>query len=109
MAAQRYAKIAENYWTTYRPQATAQLPDPARFFRQIGREVEQRVRDLEPLMQDPTVDPDDFLARAGSLSMARKRAEEKALAEIVYEQEKEPGTEELDLPSVRVPGVASVE
>lgn len=106
MSASRYARIAEGYWTTYLPSRVAKLPDPARFFARLGADVAEQVRSLEEDLTPPSTD--SFLANLGALEAARRSAEEIALAEMVY-LPMEPGTEDREPPTVRVPGVTYID
>jgi hypothetical protein len=105
----RYGQLARNYWTTYLPSQVAALPDPEAFFADLGEEIEEMVLGLEDDVAGPDVPGEEFLAKVGRLRNARMRAEEMALAELVYSQTPERGTEDREPPSERVPGVTYVD
>lgn len=94
MTASRYAQMAQRYWTTYLPTQTAQLDDPTTFFQELGQTVAEQVETAA----EQTVEPLTPQQAALELPMARKEAEEQTLTELVF-LPKEPGTEELELPS----------
>ena len=100
----RYGLIAQRYWTTYLPARTAALPDPQAFFTDLGEEIEDMVLGLEDDLAGPDILGEEFLAKVGRLRNARMRAEEMALAELIYSQTPEPNTEHLEPPSQRAPG-----
>jgi hypothetical protein len=105
----RYGLIAQRYWTTYLPSRVAALPDPERFFTDVGEEIVEMVLSLEDDLAGPDIPGEEYLAKVGRLRNGRKRAEEVALAELVYSQTPEPGTEHLEPPSERIPGVTYVD
>jgi hypothetical protein len=100
----RYGLIARGYWTTYLPSRVAALPNREAFFADLGEEIEDMVLSLEDDLAGPDVPGEEFLAKVGRLRNARMRAEEMALAEMVYSQAPEPNTEHLEPPSQRAPG-----
>ena len=94
-----FTQLAERYWRTYRPSALARIPEQERapFFEAIGQETHQLAEDLTWQILDQAStgqDPETIAARG---QMARLRAEEQALNELVY-LEKEPGTEDREMP-----------
>lgn len=93
-----YGKRAQAFWETYRPQATAALPDPEAFFTAIGEEVAAQIEEDALDFQEKGTPGQGVHDVLGSLNTARYRAREKAMQELVYDREKEPGTEDLDMP-----------
>jgi hypothetical protein len=94
----RYGLIAQRYWTTYLPARTATLPDQEAFFTGLGEEIEDMVLSLEDDLAGPDIPAEEYLAKVGRLRNARMRAEEMALAELIYSQTPEPNTEHLEPP-----------
>jgi hypothetical protein len=92
----RYGLIAQRYWTTYLPARTAALPDPVEFFADLGEEIEEMVLSLDDDLAGPDIPGEEYLAKVGRLRNGRMRAEEIALAELIYSQTPEPGTEHLE-------------
>jgi hypothetical protein len=105
----RYGLIAQRYWTTYLPARTAALPNREAFFTELGDEIQEMVLSMEDDLAGPDVPDEEFLAKVGRLRYGRMRAEEMALAEMVYSQTPEPGTEHLEPPRERIPGVIYVD
>lgn len=99
-----YGERAKAYWETYRPTALAEIPETEReaFFTRIGEEVETEIGEtFLDLVPDPEPGEElDAAERNGLIQMAKLRAREAAMAELVY-LDKEPGTEMKDLPMTR--------
>jgi hypothetical protein len=95
-----YAATAERYWRTYLPSQYAKIApaDRATFFTSLGEQVDTMVTYLTEdnlrAVSRPTDTPD---LRARRENMARAKAEQEALAELV-QLPKEPGTEDRELP-----------
>lgn len=89
----QYAAMAERHWRRWLPSRVAELEDPTSFFSTLGDEVANRIVELtdELAGNDPPVET--FLEKAGRLNMARLRAEEMVLPEMVL-LPPEPGLEE---------------
>lgn len=97
----KYASVASRYWATYLPSRLETIPSEERqeFFTDLGRQVAEMV---DYLTQDnlrassrPN-DPPELTRRRAS--MAQLRAEQEALAELVY-LPKEPGTLAREMPT----------
>ena len=104
----RYGRIARGYWTTYLPARAAALPDSEAFFADLGEEIMEMVLSMEDDLAGPDIPGEEYLAKVGRLRNGRMRAEEVALAELVYSQTPEPGTEHMEPPRERIPGVTYV-
>ncbi|MFV5994958.1 hypothetical protein ACNPQM_21480 [Streptomyces sp. NPDC056231] len=95
MQLDRHAKLALEYWTTYRPQALQELGDSQKqleFFYVLGLRVTERVGELT----------DDLLEQVPAGQRARQRMAVRAQAtEIIYAEEiylpKEEGTEHREM------------
>lgn len=97
----QYASLAERYWETYRPSALRQIPQESRaeFFAAIGTEVEQTIESLtRSNLRSSSREADSPKQAERRAGMARARAEEETLAELVF-LPKEPGTEGRTMPS----------
>jgi len=106
MSRSRYVSLARRYWETYLPSRVAAIPqtDRTEFFRSLGRQVAREVEELTPSLAGQDPDNEQYLEKVGRLRNAEMRAEEQALAELVY-LEKEPGTEDLELPQEQTAAV----
>src|SRR4051812_47797914 len=79
-----YGHLAERYWTDWRPSRVIAMDDPATFFTEMGQQVQHEV-DMTYAAMTKVVPADVPPEKVeGWKNMARKMAEEKALAEIVY-------------------------
>ena len=79
-----YGQIAERYWTDWRPSRVIEMDDPETFFTEMGQQVQHEV-DMTYAAMTKVVQADIPPEKVeGWKNTARKMAEEKALAEIVY-------------------------
>jgi hypothetical protein len=94
------------YYQTYLPSRLEQIPpgQVEMFFTKLGQQVEEEIEVQMPGLAGPDPMEEEYLTKVGRLTNARMRAEELVLAEMVF-LPKEPGTEDLDMPQDRVPGV----
>jgi len=99
-----YATIARRYWQTYLPSRYASLSDPETFFRNLADQVTQEIADLTPMLAGDDSPDETYQEKVGRLNAARSQATERAMAELVY-LPPEPGTEDQEMPTDRVPGV----
>ena len=53
----QYAAMAWEHWERYAPSRVAALPDPTRFFAELGAEVEAQVNDLTARLASMTTEP----------------------------------------------------
>lgn len=88
----RHGRLAREYWETYRPQALAELENPAGFFHVLDLRVTEQIGSLTT----------EMLERLPVAERGRARAAVRAQAqELVYAQEvflaKEPGTEHREM------------
>lgn len=91
----QYALMAKSHWARWLPARYAQLTDPDSFFTTLGEQAEAQIADL--MMELAGDDPpgEDYLVKLGRLNMARLRAEEIVLRELIL-LPAEPGTEDPD-------------
>ena len=95
----RYATMAMQHWERYAPSLVAGLPDPTRFFSDLGAEVEAQVNDLAARIASMTTDccsAESYLEKVARLQTARRTAEEVVMAELVWIKDPE-----LPLPEAR--------
>lgn len=104
-----YASRVQAYYETYLPSRVAALPNPSAFYRKQGKEIARQVRDLETAFAGTDSPDEDYLAKVGRLTTARKQAEEKVLGEVLFSLTPEPGTEDKEPPLPQIPGVSRVE
>ena len=94
----RYATMAMQHWERHAPSLVAGLPDPTRFFSDLGAEVEAQVNDLAvriaSLRQPCSTEP--YLEKVSRFQTARRTAEEVVMAELVWIKDPE-----LPLPEAR--------
>lgn len=85
MSAQQYARMAQTHWQTYLPEATAKLPDPEKFFQDLGRRVEGLVQArAEALIAAADPRPTTEQEKIDQGLMAYRTAEEEVLADEVF-------------------------
>ncbi len=95
----RYATMARQHWERYAPSRVAALPDPTRFFSELGTEVEGQVSDLTErlaMMTAGDCSAESYLETVARLQTARRTAEEVVMAELVWIKDPE-----LSLPEAR--------
>ncbi len=80
----KYARLAQEHWQFMDPDRVTALEDPMEFFSTLGRQVEDRVQELQDQLASPDQPGEQYLAKVGRLNMAGKQAEEMALAELVW-------------------------
>jgi hypothetical protein len=105
------AQTAETYWRTYLPSQYATLDPTQRdeFFRDVATQTMESIEYLTADNLRAVSRPGDSpQLRARREGMARLKAEGEAMAEHVY-LPKEPGTEDRDMPTRRVPGVTYID
>ena len=79
-----YGQLAQTHWMQWLPTRFAEIEDTDRFFTVMGQQIQSEVDTIYSAMTSeipPNVAADQV---EGWKNMARKMAEEKALAEIVY-------------------------
>ena len=79
----RYGAQALRHWRQSRPQDLAALPDPQRYFTQLGMDVEQAIQTLERELAGPAPAQETYLQRLQRLNMARVTAEGQILRQMV--------------------------
>ncbi|WAX58515.1 hypothetical protein M6B22_07055 [Jatrophihabitans cynanchi] len=79
----KYGAMAQRHWRTRLAGRYAAIEDPASFFAELGQEVSDRIAALELDLRGPERPEAEFLSRVGANNMARLRAEEIVLQEMV--------------------------
>jgi type IV secretory pathway VirJ component len=98
VTAQTYAQTARKHWTTFRPEATAQLADPETFFKDLGARVETLVqRRAEQLAAAEKPQPTTEQERRDLMLWAFRTAEAEVLEQEVF-LPAEPDARENELP-----------
>lgn len=100
----RYANLAARYWATYLPSRLETIPEAERaaFFADLGRQVDEMVTYLaEDNLRVSSRPQDPPELRQRRERMAHLRAEEEALAELVY-LPKERGTQSRETPTTLI-------
>ena len=99
----QYAALAERFWRTYRPSAVAAMApgDVERFFLSLGWQIADSVGYLtDSNLAAARKVNERQEQRARREAMAHARAEEESLRELLYDVEKEPGTEDREMPAL---------
>jgi hypothetical protein len=78
-----YGMIAQRHWARWLPSRYALITDPDSFFSTLGQEAAQRIEDLATELAGSDPPGEDYLAKAGRRTMARLRAEEVVLPELI--------------------------
>ncbi len=89
----QYAAMAERHWRRWLPSRVAAMDDPDSFFSDLGEEVAERIEELTDELAGDDPPNETYLDKVGRLNMARLRAEELVLAEMVLLPQ-EPGLED---------------
>lgn len=93
----QYAAMAERHWRRWLPSRVAELQDPSSFFSELGDQVAERIEDLTAELAGDDPPGETYMQKVGRLNMARLRAEEMVLPEMVL-LPPEPGMEEDSSP-----------
>lgn len=89
----KYARMAEQHWRRWRPTQVAQMPDPSSFFSELGAQAASQINDLTFDLAGDDPPDETYMRKLGRLQMARIRAEEMVLPELIL-VEPEPGLQE---------------
>ncbi|GAY07937.1 hypothetical protein [Pseudonocardia sp. N23] len=89
----RYAQQAMSHWRRWLPQRYVSIPQPERFFTELGEQVESQIIELTQTLAGDDPPGEGYMSKLGRLNMARLQAEEIVLGELVL-LPAEPGVEE---------------
>lgn len=104
----RYGRLAQEHWATWRPTELSQIPDPEVFFSRLGEQVATQVDQLAADLAGDDPGGAEYLEKLGRLRMARFNAEAQVLREMVL-LPPEPGHPEAEEPEQELPpGVVGV-
>ncbi len=92
----RYGRMAQQHWTRWLPQATANLTDPDRFFTMLGLQVADEIDSRASELAGDDPGGEDYLTKLGRLRTARFTAEETVLRERVLLPPEDPAGEAAD-------------
>jgi len=83
----RYGRMAREHMARYLPRQYEQVLDPTAYFSDLGEQVAHRVEELARTLganaTTSSSEEESYLDHRGSMNMARLRAEELVLAEMV--------------------------
>jgi hypothetical protein len=99
----QYAAMVERHWRRWLPSRVAAMDHPASFFSALGEDVAARIEDLATDLAGDDPAGETYVQKVGRLNMARLRAEEMVLPEIVL-LPPEPGMEEAEDSGPEPPG-----
>jgi hypothetical protein len=79
----KYGTMAERHWRRWLPNRVAAMADPSSFFSELGEEAGSRIHNLTMDLAGNDPPGERYMAKVGRLNMARLRAEEIVLPEMV--------------------------
>jgi hypothetical protein len=91
----QYGAMAERHWRRWLPSRVAAMADPTSFFSTLGEEAAERIEELTEELAGDDPPGETYMDKVGRLNMARLRAEEVVLPEMVL-LPPEPGADEDD-------------
>ncbi|MDJ0350599.1 hypothetical protein QMK22_14895 [Cryobacterium sp. PH29-G1] len=80
----KYGAQARDHWVKMAPSRYVALPNPEQFFEELGEQVLSQVDALSQTIAGPDPAGENYLEKAGRLTMAQKQAEEIVLADLVW-------------------------
>ncbi len=92
-----YGRRALEHWQRTKPQELSTIPDPEAFFSTLGETAASQVDSLADQLAGPDSPGEGYLEKVGRLRMAKYRAEEMVLAELVYSTTPEINEDDEDL------------
>lgn len=101
----RYGQRALNHWRQFLPEQYSQIPMPEDYFSTLGEEAETQIQDLELQLAGRDSPGEGYLEKVGRLNMARLRAEEMVMADLLPTPSED---EDEDVDSETDPGLAIV-
>jgi hypothetical protein len=81
-----FGRMAMAHWQRWLPTRYSQLENPETYFEDLGTQVEQQIVHVSLALAGDDPPEEGFLEKVGRLRMARFRAEEQVLREMVLLQ-----------------------
>ncbi len=94
-AMNQYGLRARDHWARWLPRRYAQIQDPDSFFASLGEQAAEQIADLMMDLAGDDPPGEEYLVKMGRLGMARLRAEEIVLNDLILPPP-EAGTEDPD-------------
>jgi hypothetical protein len=83
----RYGALAERHWQTHLPTRYARIEDPARFFAELGEQIQDQITELKDTLAGDDRPGEGYLDKVGRLNAAEQMARERILAQTLPESE----------------------
>jgi hypothetical protein len=99
----QYGIQARQHWARWLPSRYKTIKDPETFFTELGMQTATQIADLMMDLAGDDPPGEDYLVKAGRLNMARLRAEEIVLPELIL-LPPEPEAEEAGSQPEMAPG-----
>lgn len=80
----RFALLAQNYWSKNRPTRYLQLEDPKQFFEDLGAQIQAQVDQTSTQIAGSDPAGEAYLEKIARLTTSTKTAEELVLADLLY-------------------------
>ncbi len=91
----QYGRQAMQHWQRTDPERYARIEDPQSFFSDLGNQAAAQIQELSDSFAGQDQPGETYLEKTGRLNMARLRAEEAVLTELVWI----PGIEDPEQPA----------
>ncbi len=78
-----YGEIARKHWEKYRPIEYAAMTDRDEFFARLGDQISDQITALASRLEGEAQPGETFLGKVGRLNMAKLRAQEQVLREML--------------------------
>jgi hypothetical protein len=105
----RYGTMQMSHWKRTDPARVAAMPDPIRFFSELGEQAETRIQALAGSLAGLDRRGESYLGKVGRLNMARLAAEEQVLAELLIPEPSEPQDTDTEEPSLADDVMAAIQ
>jgi len=95
----KYGQLAMDHWARTDPQRYQTIADPQSFFADLGEQAETQIQAMAASLAGTDQPGEEYLAKVGRLNMARLRAEEAILTELIWisgpEAPQQPATDSM--------------
>ena len=85
----KYGARAQEYWQSFLPAQYAAISDPETHFTELGELMAAEVTRLALALQGDDPGDEGYLEKVGRLNMARRRAEEQVIREMLPPSDEE--------------------